>query len=146
VPYNHSNLDSDEILYYVEGNYKARKGIEQCSITVHPQGIPHGPHPGTVEKSLGARETTELAVMCDTFRPMFPTKAAMGLDDLAYPQSWEGEHFPVSLGQHHADGAHRTGGAKSAGAKGKGAKGKGAKAAKAARPARKGGGTANTWD
>jgi hypothetical protein len=82
--------------------------------------------------------------MCDTFRPMFPTKAAMGLDDLAYPQSWEGEHFPVSLGQHHANGAHRTGGAKAA--RSAGAKGKGAKAAKSAKPARRTGGVANTWD
>lgn len=110
VPYNHSNLDSDEVLYYVEGNYKARKGIEQCSITLHPQGIPHGPHPGTIERSLGAKFTSELAVMCDTFRPLFPTKAALAYDDLAYPASWEGEHFPVSLGQHHPDGSHRVNG------------------------------------
>ncbi len=93
VPYNHSNLDSDEVLYYVEGNYKARKGIEVGSITAHPQGIPHGPHPGTVEKSLGAKFTNELAVMCDTFRPLFPTKAALDLDDPKYPASWQGDHF-----------------------------------------------------
>lgn len=98
VPYNHSNLDSDEVLYYVEGNYKARKGIEQCSISLHPQGIPHGPHPGTVEASIGAKWTDELAVMCDTFRPLFPTKAALEIDDMAYPRSWDGEHFPRSLG------------------------------------------------
>jgi homogentisate 1,2-dioxygenase len=80
VPYNHSNLDSDEVLYYVEGNYKARKGIESGSISLHPQGIPHGPHPGTVEASLGkTTDTDELAVMCDTFRPLFPTKAALDL-------------------------------------------------------------------
>ncbi len=95
VPYNHSNLDSDEVLYYVEGNYKARKGIDVGSVSLHPQGIPHGPHPGTVEKSLGATYTNELAVMCDTFRPLFVTKAAMGLDDDKYPASWAGEHFPV---------------------------------------------------
>ena len=89
VPYNHSNLDSDEVLYYVQGNYKARRGIEVGSITLHPQGIPHGPHPGTVEKSIGATHTDELAVMCDTFRPLFPTKAALAIDDLAYPRSWE---------------------------------------------------------
>lgn len=88
VPYNHSNLDSDEVLYYVEGNYKARKGISSGSFSLHPQGIPHGPHPGTVEKSLGATWTDELAVMCDTFRPLFPTKAALGLDDPNYPASW----------------------------------------------------------
>ena len=94
VPYNHSNLDSDEILYYVEGNYKARRGIESGSISVHPQGIPHGPHPGTVEKSLGATFTNELAVMCDTFRPMFPTKAALDLDDPEYPASWHDAPAP----------------------------------------------------
>lgn len=96
VPYNHSNLDSDEVLYYVEGNYKARKGIEVGSLTLHPQGIPHGPHPGTIEASLGAKFTNELAVMCDTFRPLFPTKAAMGIDDLSYVHSWEGDHFPAA--------------------------------------------------
>jgi homogentisate 1,2-dioxygenase len=108
VPYNHSNLDSDEVLYYVEGNYKARKGIESGSLTLHPQGIPHGPHPGTVEASLGAQFTNELAVMCDTFRPLYPTKAALGMDDPAYPASWQGEHFPKSLaGQHHPNGEHK---------------------------------------
>lgn len=88
VPYHHSNLDSDEVLYYVEGNYKARKGINSGSLSLHPQGIPHGPHPGTIEKSLGAKWTDELAVMCDTFRPLYPTKAALGIDDPDYPQSW----------------------------------------------------------
>ncbi len=92
IPYNHSNIDSDEVLYYVEGNYKARRGIESGSISLHPQGIPHGPHPGTVELSLGKKYTDELAVMCDTFRPLFPTKAAMGLDDPGYPESWRGDH------------------------------------------------------
>lgn len=94
VPYNHSNVDSDEVLYYVEGNYKARKGIEIGSITAHPQGIPHGPHPGTVLASLDATHTNELAVMCDTFRPLLPTKEALEMDDPDYPASWEGEHFP----------------------------------------------------
>lgn len=94
VPYNHSNLDSDEVLYYVEGNFGSRKGIEVGSLTAHPQGIPHGPHPGTVEASLEATYTGELAVMCDTFRPLYPTKAALGIDDPAYPASWQGEHFP----------------------------------------------------
>ncbi|HWB20085.1 MAG TPA: homogentisate 1,2-dioxygenase [Phycisphaerales bacterium] len=106
VPYNHSNLDSDEVLYYVEGNYKARKGIEQGSLTLHPQGIPHGPHPGTIEASIGATYTNELAVMCDTFRPLFPTKAALQSDDPKYPASWQGEHFPVSLG---ASNGHKNG-------------------------------------
>jgi len=105
VPYNHSNLDSDEVLYYVEGNYKARKGIEIGSITAHPQGIPHGPHPGTIEKSLGAKFTNELAVMCDTFRPLFPTRAAIDLDDDKYPASWQGDHFSPAARNGHGDRA-----------------------------------------
>ncbi|MCA9296265.1 MAG: homogentisate 1,2-dioxygenase, partial [Phycisphaerales bacterium] len=105
VPYNHSNLDSDEVLYYVEGNYKARKGIEVGSITCHPQGIPHGPHPGTVEASLGKTFTNELAVMCDTFRPLFPTRAALDLDDSAYPDSWRAHGTATSHGKHQANGA-----------------------------------------
>ncbi|GAB4383024.1 MAG: homogentisate 1,2-dioxygenase [Phycisphaerales bacterium] len=93
VPYNHSNIDSDEVLYYVEGNYKARRGIESGSISLHPQGIPHGPHPGTVEASLGKTLTNELAVMCDTFRPLFPTRHALDIDDPHYPESWRSDHF-----------------------------------------------------
>jgi homogentisate 1,2-dioxygenase len=104
VPYNHSNLDSDEVLYYVEGNYKARKGIEIGSITAHPQGIPHGPHPGTIEASLGATWTDELAVMCDTFRPLHPTRAALDLDDPHYPASWQGQHFGKMGDAHHPNG------------------------------------------
>jgi homogentisate 1,2-dioxygenase len=105
VPYNHSNLDSDEVLYYVEGNFGSRKGIEVGSITAHPQGIPHGPHPGTVEASLDAKFTAELAVMCDTFRPLFPTKAAVEIDDPKYTASWEGEHFPgIKSGKIHLNG------------------------------------------
>ncbi|MFG0241505.1 MAG: homogentisate 1,2-dioxygenase [Phycisphaerales bacterium JB054] len=92
VPYNHSNLDSDEVLYYVEGNYKARRGIVSGSISLHPQGIAHGPHPGTVEASLGKERTDELAVMCDTFRPLFPTKFALDIDDPHYPESWRSDH------------------------------------------------------
>ncbi|MBX3386819.1 MAG: homogentisate 1,2-dioxygenase [Phycisphaeraceae bacterium] len=105
VPYNHSNLDSDEVLYYVEGNFGSRKGIEIGSLTLHPQGIPHGPHPGTIEASLAATHTQELAVMCDTFRPLFPTKAALEMDDTAYPKSWQGEHFPgLSSGKMYLNG------------------------------------------
>ena len=92
IPYNHSNVDSDEVLYYVEGNYKARRGIESGSISLHPQGIAHGPHPGTVEGALGKTYTDELAVMCDTFRPLFPTKAALEIDDPKYPESWRDDH------------------------------------------------------
>lgn len=105
VPYNHSNLDSDEVLYYVEGNFGSRKGIEIGSLTLHPQGIPHGPHPGTIEASLTATHTQELAVMCDTFRPLLATKAAIEMDDTKYPKSWEGEHFPgLSTGKMHLNG------------------------------------------
>lgn len=105
VPYNHSNLDSDEVLYYVDGNFGSRKGIEIGSLTAHPQGIPHGPHPGTIEASLTATHTQELAVMCDTFRPLFPTKAALSMDDEKYPASWQGEHFPgLSTGKMHLNG------------------------------------------
>jgi homogentisate 1,2-dioxygenase len=105
VPYNHSNIDSDEVLYYVEGNFGSRKGIEVGSLTLHPQGIPHGPHPGTIEASLEATYTAELAVMCDTFRPLFPTKAALELDDANYPRSWQGEHFPgLASGKIHVNG------------------------------------------
>jgi homogentisate 1,2-dioxygenase len=88
VPYNHSNIDSDEMIYYVSGNFGSRKGIEESSITLHPRGIPHGPHPGTVEKSLGAERTEELAVMVDTFRPLKFAAAAEEFDDPQYPYSW----------------------------------------------------------
>ncbi|MEM1166846.1 MAG: homogentisate 1,2-dioxygenase [Planctomycetota bacterium] len=98
VPYNHSNIDSDEVLYYVEGNFGSRNGIEVGSLTCHPQGIPHGPHPGTVEASMPHARTEELAVMVDTFRPLFMTQAALELDDAAYPASWQGEHFPGAAG------------------------------------------------
>ncbi|HLJ32218.1 MAG TPA: homogentisate 1,2-dioxygenase [Ktedonobacteraceae bacterium] len=88
VPYNHSNIDSDEMLYYVNGNFGSRKGIERSSISLHPRGIPHGPHPGAVEKSLGADRTEELAVMIDTFYPLKYTTIARSIDDEAYPHSW----------------------------------------------------------
>ena len=88
VPYNHSNIDSDEVLYYVEGNFMSRRGIDTGSFTLHPGGLPHGPHPGTVEASLGAKETKEIAVMVDTFRPLFPTKQALQFLDSNYPYSW----------------------------------------------------------
>ncbi|HET9920895.1 MAG TPA: homogentisate 1,2-dioxygenase, partial [Ktedonobacteraceae bacterium] len=88
VPYNHSNIDSDEMIYYVNGNFGSRKGIERSSITLHPRGIPHGPQPGAVEKSLGAERTEELAVMVDTFYPLKYTAAAQPIDDETYPYSW----------------------------------------------------------
>lgn len=88
APYNHSNIDSDEVLYYAEGNFMSRRGIERGSFTLHPGGLPHGPHPGTVEKSIGAKETKELAVMIDTFRPLYPTEDALEFIDPKYPMSW----------------------------------------------------------
>lgn len=92
VPYNHSNVNSDEVLYYVAGDFMSRKGIKQGSFTLHPAGLPHGPHPGTVEKSLGQKETRELAVMVDTFAPLHITKAAQGLVDPDYVRSWLEKH------------------------------------------------------
>ncbi len=88
APYNHSNIDSDEVLYYAEGNFMSRRGIERGSFTLHPGGLPHGPHPGTVEKSIGAKETHELAVMIDTFRPLYITTDALEYLDKNYPMSW----------------------------------------------------------
>ena len=88
APYNHSNVDSDEVLYYVEGNFMSRKGIDRASVTVHPNGIPHGPHPGTYEGSIGKQATDELAVMVDTFRPLRMASAALPLEDADYPMSW----------------------------------------------------------
>jgi homogentisate 1,2-dioxygenase len=88
APYNHSNIDSDEVLYYVDGDFMSRKHVEKGMITLHPGGIPHGPHPGTVEKSIGAKETRELAVMVDTFRPLLMTTDAAGIEDPDYYKSW----------------------------------------------------------
>lgn len=89
IPYNHSNVDSDEALYYVNGNFGSRRGIEEGSITLHPQGIPHGPQPGAVEASLGATRTEELAVMWDTFGPMYLTQTALEFEDDKYAFSWK---------------------------------------------------------
>ena len=88
APYNHSNVDSDEVLYYVDGDFMSRKHVERGQITLHPIGIPHGPHPGTVEKSIGAKETKELAVMVDTFKPLKLTEQALELEDPDYYKSW----------------------------------------------------------
>ncbi len=88
APYVHSNVNSDEVLYYVEGNFMSRKGIEQESITLHPSGIPHGPHPGKTEGSIGKKETLELAVMIDTFKPLYVVKDAHAYEDPAYMSSW----------------------------------------------------------
>ena len=88
APYNHANLDSDEVLYYVTGNFFSRRGIEPGALSFHPRGIPHGPAPGVAEKSIGQTHTEELAVMVDTFRPLTLAAAADELDDPAYPTSW----------------------------------------------------------
>ena len=88
APYNHSNIDSDEVLYYVDGDFMSRNNIEVGHITLHPKGIPHGPAPGAMERSIGHKETHELAVMVDTFRPLMVTEEAMGLDDGKYYKSW----------------------------------------------------------
>jgi homogentisate 1,2-dioxygenase len=88
APYNHSNIDSDEVLFYAEGNFMSRKGIERGSFTLHPGGLPHGPHPGTVEKSIGATSTEEYAIMIDTFRPLFLTEEARPFIDVDYYLSW----------------------------------------------------------
>ena len=88
APYNHSNVDSDEVLYYASSEFMSRKGIEFGSITHHPDGIPHGPHPGRAEASIGAKYTEELAVMMDTFRPLKVAKPALAIEDPNYHKSW----------------------------------------------------------
>src|SRR3954466_3972687 len=88
APYNHSNIDSDEVLYYVDGDFMSRNNIAQGHITLHPKGIPHGPAPGAMERSIGQKETQELAVMIDTFKPLMVTEEAMGIDDGKYYKSW----------------------------------------------------------
>lgn len=88
APYNHSNIDSDEVLYYVDGDFMSRKHVTRGMITLHPAGIPHGPHPGAVEKSIGMKETKELAVMVDTFHPLKMTEDAAGIEDPNYIMSW----------------------------------------------------------
>ncbi|TFD99547.1 homogentisate 1,2-dioxygenase [Jeotgalibacillus sp. R-1-5s-1] len=89
APYYHSNVDSDEVLYYVKGNFMSRKGVKEGSVTLHPSGIPHGPHPGKVEASIGKKETEELAVMIDTFRPLNVVKQAHQYEDKDYKYSWK---------------------------------------------------------
>jgi homogentisate 1,2-dioxygenase len=88
APYNHSNIDSEEVIYYVDGDFMSRNDIKPGYITLHPGGIPHGPQPGAMERSLGKKETHELAVMVDTFRPLMITEEAMKLDDGDYYKSW----------------------------------------------------------
>ncbi|GAB4177910.1 MAG: homogentisate 1,2-dioxygenase [Calditrichia bacterium] len=93
IPYHHSNVDSDEVIYYVEGNFMSRRGIEKGSITLHPEGIPHGPQPGLAEPSLEKKETAEYAVMVDTFFPLTCTRDSDEVDDKQYPFSWIPENY-----------------------------------------------------
>ena len=88
APYNHSNIDSDEVLYYVDGDFMSRNHVDKGYISLHPGGVPHGPHPGAYERSIGQKETAELAVMVDTFKPLRITKAALQLSDPDYLTSW----------------------------------------------------------
>lgn len=88
APYNHSNIDSDELLYYVDGDFMSRKNVTRGMLTLHPAGIPHGPHPGAVERSIGAKETKELAVMVDTFHSLQLTKEALEIENPNYVMSW----------------------------------------------------------
>lgn len=88
APYNHSNIDSDEVLYYVDGDFMSRNNIQPGHITLHPKGIPHGPAPGAMERSIGQKETPELAVMIDTFRPLMITEEALKIDDGVYYKNW----------------------------------------------------------
>lgn len=88
APYNHANVNSDEVLYYAEGNFMSRKGVEQMDISLHPGGLPHGPHPGTTEASIGKKGTEEVAVMIDTFHPLHVTPAALEIEDEKYAYSW----------------------------------------------------------
>ena len=88
APYNHSNVDSDEVLFYASSEFMSRKGIEYGSITHHPDGLPHGPHPGRAEASIGAKATNELAVMMDSFRPLHVAKVAIEIEDPSYHRSW----------------------------------------------------------
>ena len=88
APYPHSNIDSDEIIYYSKGDFMSRQGIQEESITLHPMGLPHGPQPGKYQSSIGKKHTDELAVMIDTFKPLHVTETALGIDEANYPLSW----------------------------------------------------------
>jgi len=88
APYNHSNVNSDEVIYYCDGNFMSRKGIDKYDITLHPCGLPHGPQPGATEASIGKKQTEELAVMVDTFHPLNLTIDALGMEKPEYMASW----------------------------------------------------------
>jgi len=95
LPYHHSNLQSEEVIYYVDGNFGSRRGVGVGALTLHPSGLPHGPQPGLVEASLGMTRTEELAVMCDTFHPLKLTPLARELDDPSYAMSWSPQAAPA---------------------------------------------------
>tara|TARA_B100001123_G_C15191731_1_gene979667 strand:+ start:171 stop:1352 length:1182 start_codon:yes stop_codon:yes gene_type:complete len=99
APYNHSNVMSDEVIYYAKSEFMSRKGVEYGSITLHPDGITHGPHPGKYEESIGMKETNELAVMVDTFYPLLVAKEALPIEDQKYAQSWLEGDFNNALGE-----------------------------------------------
>ncbi len=101
APYNHGNVNSDEVIYYAEGNFMSRRGVEQYDISLHPSGLPHGPHPGTVEASIGKARTEELAVMIDTFFPLRVARFALEHEDPHYAYSWvdyQQTHVPITTG------------------------------------------------
>jgi homogentisate 1,2-dioxygenase len=89
APYNHSNVNSDEVIYYVDGSFSSRRGIDACDVTLHPSGLPHGPQPGATEASIGKERTDELAVMVDTFQPLNVTQAALDIEKGDYMASWQ---------------------------------------------------------
>jgi homogentisate 1,2-dioxygenase len=89
LPYHHSNIQSEEVMFYAAGDYAARRGVDVGCLTLHPSGLPHGPQPGTVEKALGATRTNELAVMWDTFKPLRLTTTWRSTDKPEYALSWE---------------------------------------------------------
>jgi homogentisate 1,2-dioxygenase len=95
IPYNHSNLQSEEMIYYVSGEFGSRRGVDVGTITLHPSGLPHGPQPGLAEKSIGTTFTNELAVMCDTFKPLRLTPLCREIDDDSYALSWAADAEPV---------------------------------------------------
>jgi homogentisate 1,2-dioxygenase len=108
LPYHHSNIQSEEVMFYAEGDYAARKGVDIGCLTLHPSGLPHGPQPGTVEKALGAKSTSELAVMWDTFRPLRLTTLWQAHDKPGYALSWNPDKDPAPAGANGASAESAT--------------------------------------
>jgi homogentisate 1,2-dioxygenase len=105
LPYHHSNIQSEEVMFYADGDYAARKGVDVGCITLHPSGLPHGPQPGAVEKALGAKSTNELAVMWDTFRPLRLTALWRDVDNPEYAYSWNEDKAPPAASSNGAGDA-----------------------------------------